>query len=82
MQWQRVAMMLAVVVGGLRSAEMPTKMTHLIVQMSGTDIPAGSFAAKPKVFWRASNRYCRVDEEPDPENGIHGTLILNEPVDG
>jgi hypothetical protein len=38
MQWQRVAMMLAVVVGGLRSAEMPTKMTHLIVQMNGTDI--------------------------------------------
>jgi hypothetical protein len=79
MQWQRVVMMLAVVVGGLRSAEMPTKMTHLIVQMSGTDIPAGSFAAKPKVYWRASNQYCRVDEEPDPENGIHGTLILNEP---
>jgi hypothetical protein len=47
--------------------------------MSGTDIPAGSFAAKPKVYWRASNQYCRLDEEPEPENGIHGTLILNEP---
>jgi hypothetical protein len=79
MQWERLAMVLAVVVGGLRSVEMPTKMTHLIVQMSGTDIPADSFAAKPKVYWRASNQYCRVEEEPDPENGIHGTLILNEP---
>jgi hypothetical protein len=79
MQWQRVVMMLAVVVGGLHSAEMPTKMTHLIVQMSGTDIPVGSFAAKPKVYWRALNQYCRVDEERDPENGIHGTLVMNEP---
>jgi len=57
----------------------PTKMTHLIVQMGGTDIPASSFAAKPKIYWRASNQYCRIDEEADPENGIHGRLIVNEP---
>jgi hypothetical protein len=72
-------MMIAVLAGGLRTGEIPVKMTHLIVQMSGTDIAAGSFAAKPKVYWRASNRYCRVNEEPDPENAIHGTLIVNEP---
>lgn len=60
-------------------ADTPAKMTHLIVQMSGTDIPADSFAAKPKIYWRASNQYCRVDEEPDPEHGIHGRTIINEP---
>lgn len=54
-------------------------MTHVIVQMTGTDIPTDSFAAKPKVYWRASNRYCRVDEEPDPDRGIHGQTIINEP---
>jgi hypothetical protein len=54
-------------------------MTHAVVQMSGTDISADSFSAKPKTFWRASNQYCRVDEEPDPEKGIHGTLIVSEP---
>jgi hypothetical protein len=60
-------------------AETPSKMTHAVVQMSGTDISADSFSAKPKIFWRASNQYCRVDEEPDPEKGIHGKLIVNEP---
>jgi hypothetical protein len=40
----------AVSCGGLQTAGgVPTKMTHLIVQMSGTDIPASSFAAKPKI---------------------------------
>ena len=59
--------------------ETPGKMTHAIVQMSGTDIAADSFFSKPKIFWRASNQYCRIDEEPDPEKGIHGRLIVNEP---
>jgi hypothetical protein len=54
-------------------------MIHAVVVMSGTDIPADSFFAKPKTFWRASNGYCRVDEEPDPANGLHGNLIINEP---
>jgi hypothetical protein len=57
----------------------PTKMTHLIAQMSGPDIAPDSFAAKPKIMWRASNQYCRIDEEPDPEHGIHGKIIINEP---
>jgi hypothetical protein len=65
-------------VGGIQTGT-PSKMIHLAVQMSGPDIPVDSFAAKPKIYWRASNRYCRVDEEPDPQNGIHGRLIMNEP---
>ena len=60
-------------------ADTPSKMIHAIVQMSGTDIADESFAAKPKKFWRASNQYCRVDEELDPANGIHGRLVFNEP---
>src|ERR1700675_4257139 len=64
---------------GVCADRAPTKMIHLIVQMSGTDVPGDSFAAKPKILWRASNQYCRIDEEPDPENGIHGRMIINEP---
>lgn len=59
--------------------EVPARMTHIIVEMGGTDIHAASFAAKPKVYWRASNRYCRVDEEPDTDKGIYGEIIVNEP---
>jgi len=65
--------------GGPQTPDVPPTMTTMIVQMSGTDIPAGSFAAKPKVYWRASNQYCRIDEEPDTQNGIHGRMIINEP---
>jgi hypothetical protein len=54
-------------------------MTHAVIQMSGSDISVDSFSAKPKTFWRASSQYCRVDEEPDSEKGIHGRLIVNEP---
>jgi hypothetical protein len=60
-------------------AETPHNMTHMIVELSGTDISAESFVAKPKTYWRASNQYCRADEEPDPENGIHGRMVVNEP---
>jgi hypothetical protein len=60
-------------------ADTPSKMVHAIVQMSGTDFSAESLAAKPKIYWRASSQYCRVDEEPDPANGIHGRLVVNEP---
>lgn len=60
-------------------ADIPGKMIHGIIQMSGTDIPEGSFASKPKIFWRASNQYCRINEEPDLEHGIHGRLLINEP---
>ncbi|HYB61737.1 MAG TPA: hypothetical protein VEH50_09680 [Methylomirabilota bacterium] len=77
--WMPVMFAVAVILGGPQTATAPTKMTHLIAQMSGTDIPPDSFASKPKVFWRASNQYCRVDEEPDPANGIHGRMIINEP---
>jgi hypothetical protein len=51
----------------------------VMVQLSGTDIPAGAFAGKPKTMWRASNSYCRSDEEPDPERGLHLRTIMNEP---
>jgi hypothetical protein len=81
MQWQKLTVLLSfsLLGGGFQTSSMPTKMTNMIVQMSGTDIPAESFAAKPKVYWRASNQYCRIDEEPDPKNGIHGRMIINEP---
>jgi len=49
------------------------------VHLEGPDIPAGSFATKPKVMYRAGSRYCRVEEAPDEDNGLHGLLIVNEP---
>jgi hypothetical protein len=74
-----IAILVLVLPHNVVCADTPSKMIHGIIQMSGTDIPAGSFASKPKIFWCASSQYCRIDEEPDPEHGIHGRLLINEP---
>jgi len=61
-------------------AQQPLKvMTRVEVVLEGPDIPAGSFATKPKVMYRAGSRYCRTEEAPDTERGIHGLAIVNEP---
>jgi hypothetical protein len=64
---------------GFCADDPPRTMTHVVVELSGTDIPEGSFAGKPKTLWRATNSYCRSDEEPDPAQGLHLSIIMNEP---
>lgn len=54
-------------------------MTKLITQLERSDFPAESFASKPKTMYRSGTRYCRTEEQPDPDHGIHGLMILNEP---
>lgn len=68
------------VLGGVLFAEDPPKtMTKIEVILQSSDAAPGSFATKPKVFYRAGNRYCRVEEAPDPAQGVHGVMIINEP---
>lgn len=57
----------------------PTAMMKMVVQRAGSDVQRDSFAAKPKTLYRAGTTYCRVEEQPDPANGIHGVVIINEP---
>jgi hypothetical protein len=57
----------------------PTTMTKIEVRLEGPHIPAGSFATKPKVMYRSGSQYCRIEEAPDPDNGIHGLMVINEP---
>lgn len=59
--------------------EAPKTMLRMEVRLANRDVQPGSFASKPKVYFRATNRYCRTEEAPDPENKIHGLLIVNEP---
>jgi hypothetical protein len=66
--------------GGMSVAgQTPKTMTRLEIIFQSPDIPAGSFATKPKVMYRSGDRYCRVEEEPDPAQGIHGLMIISEP---
>jgi hypothetical protein len=57
----------------------PTTMTKMMVKLESPEIPKDSFAAQAKRMFRAGSRYCRTEENPDLEHGIHGLLIINEP---
>ena len=54
-------------------------MTKMVVQLQSPDVPADSFAAKPKTMFRSGTQFCRIEEEPDAEQGIHGLMIIHEP---
>ena len=45
----------------------------------GPEIQPGSFAAKPRTLYIAGNFFSRTEEEPDPEQRIHGLSIASEP---
>ena len=64
---------------GLFAQQPPKTMTKVVVQLQSPDVPADSFAAKPKTMYRAGTQFCRIEEEPDAEHGIHGLMIINEP---
>lgn len=57
----------------------PKTMTKMEVVLQSADAPDGSFAAQPKVMYRAGTQYCRIEEAMDAEHGIHGVAIINEP---
>ncbi len=42
-------------------------------------IEPGSFEASTRKVWRSGDRYLRIEEAPDPKQGIHGVMIVNEP---
>lgn len=54
-------------------------MTKVVVHLQSPDVPEGSFATQPKAIYRAGTRYCRIEEWPDTEHGIHGLVVINEP---
>ena len=54
-------------------------MTMLTVKLESPEVPKESFAAQAKRMYRAGSRYCRIEENPDLEHGIHGLVIINEP---
>jgi hypothetical protein len=76
----RNVLLLTCLLGCAAAAEQqPRTMTKIEVILQSPSAPADSFASKPKVMYRAGERYCRVEEAPDPDHGIHGLMIVNEP---
>lgn len=59
--------------------QVPETMTKLTVRLQSPGISEESFAAKPKTMYRAGSGYCRTEELPDLDRGIHGLMVVNEP---
>lgn len=57
----------------------PAKLVHLVTTDVTPGIPAGSFNAQPKSFYRIGSDKMRVDEALDLANGIHGVMVTAEP---
>jgi hypothetical protein len=76
---KRLLVLVYILAGALLAEEPPKVMTKVEVTLHSADAPDGSFAAKPKVFYRAGNGYCRIEEAADPENNLHNLMIVNEP---
>ena len=56
-----------------------SKMTHIVFRIVDPNTPEGHFALAPKELWRLGSRYMRMEEPPDPDRGIHGLVIVDEP---
>ena len=77
---KNVSIVVACLLGTMCAAEsQPKTMTRIEVILGSPGVVAGSFAAKPKVFYRTGNRYCRIEEARDPDQGVHNLMIVNEP---
>jgi hypothetical protein len=75
----RLLVVVFALAGVMFGQQPPKVMTRVEVTFHSPDVPEGSFAAKPKVFYRAGDRYCRIEEAADTEHGLHNLMIINEP---
>jgi hypothetical protein len=57
----------------------PKTMTRMNVRITGPDIRAGSYAALPKLIYRAGAKYARMENAPDVRSKIEKITIIAEP---
>lgn len=63
----------------LVSAPAPQSMTRMNVRIMGPDIKPGSYAALPKLIYRAGTTYARMENAPDAKARIQKITIIAEP---
>lgn len=57
----------------------PPTLLHIITVDVTPGITSQMFAAQPKGLYRIGSDKMRVEEAPDPANGIHGLVVVAEP---
>ncbi len=73
-------MILAVTAFALLSAAAEGEpMTRIVVRDVSRELPAGDFGRKPKTIYRVGSCCVRIEEEKNPETGMHLVFISREP---
>jgi hypothetical protein len=57
----------------------PERMVRVVFRDATPGLDPGSFEAQPKTLYRLGSRYGRMEEMPDPKQGIHGLIVVDEP---
>ncbi len=57
----------------------PETMTKMDVRVTGPGITAGSYAALPKLIYRAGPKYARMEDAPHAKAGFQKLTIIAEP---
>jgi len=71
------AVLALVMSGAAQAACAPPGMVKIVARAEGPDVTG--FNAEPKVLYRSGARHLRVEEAPDPANGLHMIIVVSEP---
>jgi hypothetical protein len=74
-----IAILLIGFIAQFAQAETGPPMTKIEYRGISPKRLPGSFGAKPVVLYIAGTTYSRTEEQPDPEQGIHGLIVCAEP---
>jgi hypothetical protein len=63
------------------AAQSPREASVIYIEFRflSPQVSPGSFSASSRKVWRSGTRYLRLEEAPDEQQGIAGTMIVNEP---
>lgn len=73
------AMMMSILLQPVYAISPPATMTYIEWRPLVKGAKKDDFSVSTRKAWRAGTQYYRVDEAPDPVEGIHGTMIVKEP---
>ncbi|GMU65849.1 MAG: hypothetical protein AMXMBFR36_21230 [Acidobacteriota bacterium] len=57
----------------------PEPVLKIVTAAIYPDVPADDFASKPKTLYRRGERFGRLEEQLNPETGLHLLFVVNEP---
>lgn len=70
---------ISILMAQLVAAQPNPPMTRIEFRIISPEIPADSFAAKPKIYYIAGKTYSRAEEQPDPSEHVHELIVCAEP---